>query len=107
MVESRSRNDATMLPSDGRVPVIPSPPLPALEVRRDSRRAFDDEREGTRADALRVLASWPFSTLSWIISSSILDISSMVFFFLSCGFCGERRVMGLAVSGERGPAESG
>ena len=103
MVESRSRSEATMVRRVGRD--IPNPPLPALDVRRDSRFGLDDERDGTRTDELRVLANCPFSTLSWIISSSILDISSIVFFFLSIGFVGERSVIGLAASGENGPVD--
>jgi hypothetical protein len=95
--ESRSRKEATKVP-------IAGPPVKlALEVLRECR--CEDDRDGTRADADRPLVNFPFSTLSRIISSSIFDISSTVFFFLSTGFCGESSVIGLVVKGDRGPFE--
>lgn len=79
-------------------------PVGALELRLECRRD-DPDRGGTRTDPDFPLMSCPLSTLSWIISSSIFDISSTDLRRKSgWPFCGDNSAMGLTpVVGDTGP----
>lgn len=71
--------------------------------RRECRGALYNRGE-TRTDPVRPLTRWPLSTLSWIISSSMRDISSTDFRFLSTlrtgsPLLGASRAIGLNTGG--------
>src|SRR5207302_908242 len=85
--ESLSRRDAI-------VEVVASPGAAAPAAADDGRRECRRDA-ATRTEPVLPLTRWPLSTLSWIISSSILDISSTLFRFFSAFFCGESNVTGV------------